>query len=269
MTAFVSHLTYDFRTGLRDRALMLMNYLFPLFFFLMMGALMGSINPTFKQTMIPGMIVVGVMTNTLLGMPGPAVAAREAGIYRSYKINGVPALSIITIPVISSLLHVAIISAIITAAASPLFGAKLPANWGTFALVVFLATFAMSGIGMLIGVIATGSRSTILFGQIFFLPSMMLSGMMFPTSLLPPALFRIAMLMPATHAMNAWESLAFGGQAALSPTVSLIALAVGGAVAFGLAALLFNWDSHNTSRRLHPAIALLALVPYALTILFR
>ena len=37
MTAFVSHLSYDFRTGLRDRSLMLMNYLFPLFFFVMMA----------------------------------------------------------------------------------------------------------------------------------------------------------------------------------------------------------------------------------------
>ncbi len=269
MTAFASHLSYDFRTGLRDRSLMLMNYLFPLFFFVMMGALMGGINPTFKETMIPGMIVVGVMTNTLLGMSGPAVAAREAGIYRSYKINGVPALSIITIPVISSLLHVAIVSAIITAAAAPLFGGKLPTDWGTFALVIFLATFAMSGIGMLIGVIATGARSSMMYGQLLFLPSMMLSGMMFPTGLLPPALHRIAMVLPATHAMNAWQALAFSGPANFSAAGSLVALFAGGAIAFGLAALLFNWDSHNTSRRVSPAIALLALIPYALTILFR
>ena len=32
MNAFGHHLTYEFRTGLRDRSMLLMNYLFPLFF---------------------------------------------------------------------------------------------------------------------------------------------------------------------------------------------------------------------------------------------
>jgi hypothetical protein len=31
-----------------------------------------------------------------------------------------------------------------------------------------------------------------------------------------------------------------------------------------LAILLFNWDSRNETRRLHPALAALALLPYAL-----
>jgi ABC-2 type transport system permease protein len=264
MTAFISHLTYDFRTGLRDRSLMLMNYLFPLFFYAMMGALMTGINPAFKETLIPAMIVVGIMTNALLGMPGPAVSAREAGIYRSFKINGIPALSILSIPVISSLLHVAIVSAIITVTAAPLFGGVLPTQWGYFALIVFLATFAMAGAGMLIGTIANGARSVVLVGQIIFLPSMMLSGLMFPTSMLPPTLYRIAMLLPATHAMNAWNALAFGRAAAFNPTASLVALLAGGLLSFGLAAYLFKWDSQNATRRISIFIALLALLPYAL-----
>ncbi len=264
MTAFVSHLSYDFRAGLRDRSQMLMNYIFPLFFYAMIGALMTGINPTFVQTLIPGMIAVGIMTSALLGMPGPMVAAREAGIFRSFKINGVPALNILSIPVVSSLLHTAIISAIITATAAPFFKAVLPSNWVYFIAILLLSTFAMSGIGVLIGVIASGSRSTVLLGQIFFLPSMMLSGMMLPTSMLPPALHRLALLLPATHSMNAWGALAYGQEAVVNPYASLAALAASGLIAFGVAAYLFNWDSHNTRRRATLAIALLALAPYAL-----
>ncbi len=264
MTAYVSHLSYDFRAGLRDRSQMLMNYIFPLFFYAMIGALMTGINPTFAQTLIPAMIAVGIMTNALLGMPGPVVAAREAGIFRSFKINGVPALNILSIPVVSSLLHMAIIAIIITATAHPFFKAVLPTQWGYFILIILLSTFAMAGVGMLIGVIANGARSTVLLGQIFFLPSMMLSGMMFPVSMLPPALYRLALLLPATHAMNAWNALAFGQKAIANPYASLAALAASGVIAFGLAAYLFSWDSQNTRRRASIAIALLALAPYAL-----
>jgi ABC-2 type transport system permease protein len=37
------------------------------------------------------MVVFALMAGCLLGLPDPIVAAREAGIFRSFKIHGVPA----------------------------------------------------------------------------------------------------------------------------------------------------------------------------------
>ena len=34
MTAFANHISFDFRTGIRNRSLLLLNYLFPLAFYL-------------------------------------------------------------------------------------------------------------------------------------------------------------------------------------------------------------------------------------------
>jgi ABC-2 type transport system permease protein len=264
MTAFFYHLNYDFRTGLRDRSLLLMNYLFPLFFYVMMGLLMTGINPGFKETMIPTMIIIAVMAGSLLGLPNPVVAARDAGIFRSFKINGVPATSIVSIPVLSSLLHMIVISTIIILTAGPFFDARIPENWGYFILIGLLLTFAIAGIGMLIGVVSPNGRSTVLISQMIFLPSMLLCGMMLPTSLLPPALYRVALLLPPTYAMNAWRGLSLGLPAAFSPYWSMIILLVGGLIAFGLAIYLFDWDSNNRSRRHNPLLALLALVPYVI-----
>ena len=106
MTAFIHHFMYDFRIGLRDKSLLLLNYLFPLGFYVLMGLLMTGLNPTFALTMIPAMILVTIMACTLLGLPNPVVESRESGIFRSFKINGVPALSIVTIPVLSSMVHI-------------------------------------------------------------------------------------------------------------------------------------------------------------------
>ncbi len=49
MSAFIHHLAYDFRTGIRDRSKLLMFYLFPLVFFALMGGLMSSVNPGFTN----------------------------------------------------------------------------------------------------------------------------------------------------------------------------------------------------------------------------
>jgi ABC-2 type transport system permease protein len=264
MTAYIHHLRYDFINGLRDRSLLLMNYLFPLVLFVMMGALLGGINPTFHETIIPAMISIAVMTSTLLGMPNPIVAGREAGVFRSFKINGVPASSLLSIPALSSLFHMILVSAIITALAVPLFKANLPLNWGYFILVGLLSIFAMSGLGMLIGVISTNSRATILISQIFFVPSMMLSGMVMPMSALPPSMQPVAMLLPATHAMNAWRSLAFGQPTTINPVWNLVILFAGGLLGFGLAVTLFQWDSHNQQRGHSPFLAVIAMTPFLL-----
>jgi ABC-2 type transport system permease protein len=66
MTAFFHHLAYDFRTGIRDRSKLLMFYLFPL-------------------------VLFAFMCSALLNLPGLLVNAREAGVFRSFRINGVTA----------------------------------------------------------------------------------------------------------------------------------------------------------------------------------
>ena len=96
MSAFTNHFLFEFRTGLRNPIAQLMNYLFPLGFYVMMGVVMTSVNPGFKDFMIPAMIIFSSMASNLLGLPSPIVESREAGIYRSFKINGVPAISILS-----------------------------------------------------------------------------------------------------------------------------------------------------------------------------
>ena len=110
MNAFIHHFAYEFRTGIRNKQLLLMNYLFPLGFYLMMGFIMPAINPTFRASIIPALVVFAIMSATLLGIPDPLVNAREHGVYRSYKINGVPSISILIIPALTTILHLVIVA---------------------------------------------------------------------------------------------------------------------------------------------------------------
>jgi len=262
MNAFINHFLFEFRSGIRNKTLLLMNYLFPLGFYAMMGLLMTGINPAFSETMIPAMTVFAILAATMLGLPDPLVTAREAGIFRSYKINGVPALSILAIPALTTFLHTAVVTIIITLSAPLFFNAPLPVNWPGFVVTLLLMNFACAGISVLIGVVSSSSRMTVLWSQLIFLPSMLLSGMMVPYSMLPEAMGKIAQLLPATHAMNAFRGLAQNMTTDFNPIGSLIILMVSGVLAFALAIYLFNWDSRNMKQRGHPLIALLVLLPY-------
>jgi ABC-2 type transport system permease protein len=264
MSAFFNHFAFEFRTGIRNKQLLMLNYLFPLGFYLMMGVIMVEINPPFLEAIIPAMVVFAIMAATLLGLPDPHVNAREAGIFRSYKINGIPSLSILMIPALTTILHLGIMTVIITASAPLLFDAPPPVNWANFVLISAVTAFTFAGLSILIGVISDSSRVTVLWSQLIFIPSMLLGGLMIPYTMLPDVAGKISQLFPATQAMNAFNGLAMGAEAGFSPWGSVLVLFLSGLLAFFLAIYLFSWDSRNTTRRGHPLLALLFLLPYVI-----
>jgi len=267
MNAFTHHFSFEFRTGLRNKNFLMLFYLFPLGFYVIMSVVMVGINPLFLEVLIPAMVLFATLAATMLGMPDPLVNGRETGIFRSYKINGVPSASILAIPALPTSLHLAIVAAIITISAPLLFDAPAPENWLNYVLVFIVTVIACSGIGVLIGVISDNTRTAILWSQLMFIPSVLLGGMMIPYSMLPAAAQKVSQLLPATHAMNAFNDLAMGRTSDFNPWASVLILLTSGIIAFALAIYLFSWDSKNTARRGHPALAALVLLPYIIGIL--
>ena len=201
MNALLHHFSYDFKAGIRDRSRLLMFYLFPLVFFFLVGGLMSLLNPGFRQTMIPAMVLFAFMCAALLSLPGALVTAREEGVFRSYRINGVPAGSIISIPVLGTLVHMVIVGIIVTLAGIQVFSGAAPTDAAGFIAGALLSYSAYAGIGVLIGVAAGSPTAAVLIAQILYIPSIILGGLMVPASVLPAALQRIALLLPATHCM--------------------------------------------------------------------
>ncbi|MEE8414126.1 MAG: ABC transporter permease [Dehalococcoidales bacterium] len=264
MSAFTNHFAFEFRSGTRDKTLLMMNYLFPLGLYLLLGFMVTGIDPTFSEKIIPAMIIIAIMSSTILSMPSPQVKAREDGIFRSYRVNGVPAISILSMPALTTIIHMVIVAAIITATAPLLFKAPLPANWAAFILFFLLTAFIFAGMGMLISVISNSIQSVVLWSQVIFIPSMMLGGLTFPDSFLPEVLARIGKLLPAIYSMKIYQGLAMNYETTFNPLWSIIILLTGGVLSYVLANYLFCWDTQNSTRRGHRALAVIALVPLIL-----
>ncbi len=264
MSAFASHFRFEFRTGLRDRSLLLMNYLFPLVFYAVVSMLMTQLNPAFRPNIIPAMVVFVTLTSLVLGLPNPLVSTREAGIFRSYRVNGVPAWSVALIPALSTAVHAVIAASVVSLTAPIFFQAPPPANLAGFAVFLVLAIFTMAGLGVLIGVISGNTRVTILWSQLIFLPSIMIGGVMIPQGTLTGSLGTIGKLWPSTYCVQVYDALARGGGADTKAVVSILVLLIDGALAFGLASYLFSWDSQNTTRRGSLWLALMVMVPLAI-----
>ncbi len=261
MKAFIAHLQFEFRNAVRDRSLLLLNYLFPLVVYLIIGAMMVKLNPAFQATLIPSMMMFAILSSLILSLPTPLVTAREAGIFRSYRINGVPTRNILAVPAITGIIHMMVVGGIILVTAGPLFQAPMPVHYGWFILGFILICFACAGFGTLIGVISKDSRMTILWSQLIFLPSTMIGGIMIPTGALPDSLRNISCLLPTSWARQIFDlSLGTGSTSGIIWPVAI--LFSGGILCFLMASYLFSWDSQIRDKRKNPLWALVVLVPY-------
>jgi ABC-2 type transport system permease protein len=227
---------------------------------------MTTVNPFFREAMLPGMVLFAVMSASLLAAPSALVQARENGVFRSFRINGVPSLSILSIPVIGGALHVAAVAAVISLAGARLFGGRVPSSVAGFAAAGLLSYATYAGLGLLIGVAADKDSTAILVAQLVFVPSILLGGLMVPEGVLPPGLQRIALLLPATHCMRSFAGLGGMGGAEI-PWSSLAVLASSVALSFGLATALFGWDSRSNRPCPNAYAAFLAIAPYAVAAL--
>lgn len=265
MSAFAHHLAYDFRTGIRDRSKLLMFYLFPLVFFALVGGLMTSVNPGFREVILPGMVLFAFMCSTLLILPALLVNAREAGVFRSFRINGVPSTSILSIPVISTAVHMAVVALLISIAGASIYGGTTPSSILGFAAAALLVYAAFAGIGVLIGVASGNNTVSTLVAQVLYIPSIILGGITVPTSMLPGGLQKVALLLPATHAMRVFNGLAMPG-AAEAPWLSIGVLAASVVLSFALSALVFEWDARVSVPSRKAWAAILAILPFAVSV---
>jgi ABC-2 type transport system permease protein len=264
MKAFMLHFAMEFRATLRNRNLLLMNYLLPLSFYLLIGGMMVQINPFFGDQMIPAMVILTVLSGVIMGLPTNLVEAREAGILRSFRVNGLKRSNLMAIPALANALHVCLVALVITISAPLIFKVPLPTDWPMYILVFLLILIANSGLATLIGVMARSAQMTILWQQLLFIPSMILSGLMVPMNLIPGWFQKLGLMLPATYAMEAFQGLAYKRETLWPAQYGMLLLLVGGIMGFVIAAHLFTWDNKTDTRRNRPLLALLAMIPYVL-----
>lgn len=197
MNGFLYGLALQWRLDIRSRTLLVTCYLVPLVFFLLMGGIFTSVMPEMKSTLISSMIVMSVSMGALIGLPPSLLETYGSDVKQMYKANGVPVYLGLVTMAFSAFIHLMLTTAMILMLAPPLFGAALPASLFRFFPALALYTIASLGIGSVLGLAAKSQAKLTMAAQLVFLPSIMLSGIMFPAGLLPRPLAVIGSIFPA------------------------------------------------------------------------
>ena len=198
MSAFLYAVSLQWKLDIRSKTLLITCYIVPFLFFAIMGGIFTSIMPEAKYTLIQSMSVFAITMGALIGLPPSLVEIYSSDIKKVYKANGVPLYLGLVLTNISAFIHLFIMSVIMYIAAPLAFHAQIPENPALY--FICLAVFIMTSLSIasVIGLAVKDQAKTSLFSIIVFLPSIMLSGIMFSTKLLPPILEKIGKIFPAS-----------------------------------------------------------------------
>lgn len=198
MNAFLYGLALQWKLDIRSKSLLVTCYIVPLIFFFLMGGIFTSVMPEMKNTLIQSMIVMSVSMGALLGLPPSLIETYGSDIKKVYKANGVPIyLGLITM-FLSAFFHLMLTCIMIVLLAPILFKAALPTQLPTFFLALAIYIIVSLSIGSILGLTVKNQAKLTMIAQLVFLPSIMLSGIMFPIDLLPDFLEIIGRIFPAS-----------------------------------------------------------------------
>lgn len=198
MSAFIYGLGLQWKMDIRSKSLLITCYVVPLLFFILMSGIFISVTPETKYTLIQSMTIMGVSMGALIGLPPSISETYGSDIRKVYKANGVPLAFGLLSMFISAFIHLLIMSLIIYVTAPIFFGAILPANPFLYFCSLCIFIIVSLGIGCVLGLAFKKPEKLTMISQLIFLPSIMLSGILVSTSLLPNFLGLIGKIFPAS-----------------------------------------------------------------------
>ena len=225
MGAFLYGISLQWKLDIRSKTLLITCYIVPLLFFAIMGGIFTSVMPEARYTLIQSMTVFGVTMGALIGLPPSLVEIYSSDIKKVYKANGVPLYLGLVLTNISAYIHLFIMSIILYIAAPLAFNAEMPENPVLYfaSLAIFIAVSL--SIASIIGLAVKDQAKTSMVSIIIFLPSIMLSGIMFPIELLPKAFEIVGKIFPATWGYRVMADSTFQLENLL-PLVAILILAI-------------------------------------------
>lgn len=198
MKAMLYGIRVQLKMDIRSKTLLVTCYVVPLLFFAIMGGIFTSLMPTAKHTLIQSMTVMGVSMGAFIGVPPSMVEIYGTDIKKMYIANGIPLYFGVVNLVVSAFIHLMIMSIIIFTLAPIVFHASIPSNIPLYFITLAFLVIVSLAISCVLGLAVKNQAKLTMYSQIVFLPSIMLSGIMFSAELLPDFFEVLGKLFPAT-----------------------------------------------------------------------
>jgi len=197
-------------------------------------------NPELRSTLflVPGLIAYIAMITAVASTALSIVREKEVGTMEQIRMAPIDTFSFVIGKTIPYFIISLASAALIIGASMLLFGLPMRGSWGTLGVAMSLFLIGALGTGLLISTIADSQQLAFQMALLIsLLPTIMLSGFIFPINSMPAALQLITHIVPARYFLVALRGILLKGTPLQHLLPQLLALSVYAAAMLGLASI--------------------------------
>jgi ABC-2 type transport system permease protein len=162
--------------------------------------------------LVPGLITFILAISAVVSTSLSIVREKERGTMEQIRVSPIRPLELVAGKTIPYALVSLAVTAAVLAASSLLFGVVVKGSYLLLLLVILLFLLASLGLGLLIStLVATQQMAFTISALLTILPSIILSGFVFPIRNMPPLIQGVTFLFPARYFLAALRSVIIKG----------------------------------------------------------
>ena len=197
-------------------------------------------NPQLRSALflVPGLIAYISMITAVVSTALSVVREKERGTMEQVRMAPLSPLPFIVGKTLPYLVIAFVSALMVVLAAMLLFDLPMRGSWALLCLAIILFLIGAQAQGLLISTVAQSQQVAFQIALLSsLLPTMILSGFIFPISSMPPVVQAITHIVPARYFLVALRSVVLKGTGIEAFWQDLVALAIFATVALGLASL--------------------------------
>jgi ABC-2 type transport system permease protein len=199
---------------------------------------------TYLDFLLPGVLALMAMQNSLFGIGSGLTRWKEKGILRRFRVTPLSPAQFLGATVANYVVIGLVTSAIVIGIGVAFLHASVLLPVGPLALVLLLGMATFLAIGFIVAGVSRTQEATVPLINLISFPMMFLSGIFFPVSSLPKVLAHIVAYFPLTYMASGLRGLMSGQLTwhAAALRTDLVGMAVWLVVTGVIAARVWRWE---------------------------
>jgi ABC-2 type transport system permease protein len=211
MNTLASQMKLEFKLFLREKEALFWTLAFPVFMIVLFGLIWKEETwdgmPTIGY-ILPGIIVMAMMTTCIVSTATGVVEEREKGIFRRLSLTPLKRQTLIGGQIINRYLTVLVQTALLIAIGIAFFGAAIDGNLLLFWAVLTLGAISFLSLGFALAALIKNEKSAHPLSMIVFFTLMFLGGCFFPLEQMPEFVRPVCEALPSLHLNDALRMIA-------------------------------------------------------------
>jgi ABC-2 type transport system permease protein len=220
------------------------NFLLPLLFLALFGAIFGGDQETLN-VIVPGIAGMAIMSTTFSALAMNMTFLREQGVLKRMRGTPLPSGAYLTGIAANAVTNAAIQIALVVVAGRVFFGIGWPKDWLELVVFVVAGVVCLAALGVAWSHVIPNFDAAPAYVNIVFLPTIFISGVFYDVDNTPAFLRDIAQALPLTHVIDGLSAAMVTGRGLADNLSALAVIGVWAAVGSLLAVRGFSWESRR------------------------